>query len=357
MTSSVMPLTRAAHTGARTPTRQIRLAALRVPLGMKLVGANLLVVAMMLGVSLSASSVALRERMIEVAALAICVQLVLVFVALGPIRDLESAVSRVWRGDFRARVERSSLADDDVLRVGSMFNILLDGLNADRARMQTLAAEVIAVGERERAALARELHESTAQDIAALMLQLSAAARDTEDPDLADRLLEANESARQILEHVRALSQSVHSGVLDDLGIESALRKLAREMSHGNGIDIDVSVEDSARRLPRKIEAALYRVAHEAVRNATIHAAPKHVRVALDLRGADAILEIHDDGTGFDLAQAEARGPAMGLLCMRERVALVDGSLDIRTAKGNGTTISATVPLDAARQSEHLENT
>jgi signal transduction histidine kinase len=108
--------------------------------------------------------------------------LVVVAVALRPIQDLEGVASRVWKGDFGARVEQSAVADHQVLRVGAMFNLLLDGLAADRARMRALAAEVIEVGDRERAALARELHDSTAQRLAALMLQISAAAPRCERP-------------------------------------------------------------------------------------------------------------------------------------------------------------------------------
>ena len=103
----------------------------------------------------------------------------LVLVALRPIRDLEAVASRVWGGDFGARVERSSVADNEVLRVGSMFNILLDGLEsrprADaRAWPPRSSRQAIASAPR----LARELHDSVAQHVAALLLQLSAAARD-----------------------------------------------------------------------------------------------------------------------------------------------------------------------------------
>jgi signal transduction histidine kinase len=141
-----------------------------------------------------------------------------VFIALRPIRDLDETASRVWDGDLGARVSQSAVADDDVLRVGAMFNILLDSLATDRARMRALASEVIASGDVERAALARELHESTAQRLAALLLQLSAAARDCTDPVLARRLAAARDAAQDLTEEVRFLSQSLHSRVLDDLG-------------------------------------------------------------------------------------------------------------------------------------------
>lgn len=328
--------------------RSIRLAALRVPLVVKLVGANLAIIALLLAVrsGLSGAGSLVTDTSIVVA---LVVYVGLVLIALRPIRDLEAVAERVWRGDFGARVEGSVIADQEVLRVGAMFNILLDGLAADRARMRALAAEVIEVGDRERAVLARELHDSTAQRLAALLLQLSAAARDCTDPALAARLSEMRDAAEAVTEEVRVLSHTVHPRVLDDLGLTPALHKLARESSNGTGIHIDVDAEALTSRLSPSVESVLYRVAQEAVRNATRHASPKHVWLTLRADATTAGLEVHDDGRGFDLQTIEKRGTAggLGLLSMRERVALVDGVLEVKTAPNNGTTIVATVPLVA----------
>src|SRR5581483_11198349 len=156
------------------PRGSIRLAALRVPLLIKLAGANVLVLA---GVAIVWRSLRGPTTMAAIAALVVLgmIHLALVVVALRPIRDLESLASRVWRGDLGARFDRSLVADAEVVRIGSMFNILLDGLASDRARLRALATEIIAVGDRERAAIARELHDSTAQRVAALLLHLSTA--------------------------------------------------------------------------------------------------------------------------------------------------------------------------------------
>lgn len=341
---STVSLTRA-RPRAPEAGRSIRLAALRVPLVAKLVGANVLVVAILLGAFRIAGG-PLNQVVVVILLGVVALHLALVLVALRPIRDLEAVASRVWRGDFGARVNRSSVADHEVLRVGSMFNILLDGLESDRVRMRALATEVIAAGDRERAAIARELHDSAAQHIAALLLQLSAAARDETDPFLAERLHAARDSAEEILEEIRRLSHNVHPAVLDDLGLEAALRKLARDSSHGNGIDISVNAGQAPRRLPANVETVLYRVAQEAVRNATRHAAPKRIHIDLFQSRPSVTLEVHDDGSGFDLANAQRNRAGMGLLSMNERVGLINGALEIKTAPGSGTTVSATVPLD-----------
>lgn len=327
--------------GAR---RSIRLAALRVPLVAKLIGANLIVVAVLTIAWIASGDTMTGDVLVAIGAVVV-LHVVAVIIALRPIRDLEDVVSRVWEGDFGARVDHSAMADNQVLRVGAMFNLLLDGLASDRERMRALAAEVIEVGDRERAVLARELHDSTAQHLAALLLQISAAARDCDDPVLRDRLLAARDSAQEITEEVRLLSHTVHPRVLDDLGLVAALQKLARDSSHGTGVDIDVEAPASAPRLPQPVAAVLYRVAQESVRNAIKHASPRTVRLVLHQDHEAARLEVLDDGCGFDLEEAQRRRPGMGLLSMRERVSLVDGSLDIRTAPDNGTTVTASIPL------------
>lgn len=331
--------------------RRGRLAPLRAPLAVKVAGANLLVIVLLLAAWLTAGG-QMTSTALWVVLGVVVLHLVLVLVALRPVRDLEMVASRVWSGDYGARVERSSVADAQVLRVGSMFNILLDGLEKDRSRMQAFAAQVIASGERERSALARELRDSVAQQAAALMLQLSAAARDANDPALADRLREARDASERLLEDLRMLSQTVHPSVLDDLGLDAALRKIAREASRGTGIDVDVDAS-TAGRLSHDIEGVLFYVAQEAVRNAMRHGAAKHVRVAVDRRDDAIKLTVHDDGRGFSLDSVEREPTGVGLSSMRERLALLDGSLEVRTARGNGTTVSASVPLDGSHPLTH----
>ena len=329
----------------RSP-RGIPLAALRAPLMLKLFGANAFVVAtLLIGWAVSAGPTANVKLAVVLAVLVFGVSAALIVIALRPIRDLENTVSRVWQGDFGARVERSVVADQEVLRVGAMLNLLLDGLSADRTRMKVLAAEVIETGDRERAALARELHDSTAQRLAALLLQLSAAARDCKDPELAQRLEAARDTAEALTNEVRLLAQTVHPRVLDDLGLLPALRKLARESSTGTGIDVDVNAPNSAASLPRPVTGVLYRVAEEAVRNAVRHAEARHVRVTVSVDKGAARLEVQDDGRGFDYSTIVQQHRGAGLASMRDRLAVAEGSFEVRTAPRGGTTIIAEIPL------------
>ena len=326
-------------------------ALLAVPLTMKLIGANLLVaVAALTARAWTSASAAngYADTLILLGALtaALLVNCLLVRLALRPVHLVEEAASRVWRGDFAARVPPSAVADKEMRRLGRTLNLLLDSLATDRERMRDLATQAIRAQDDERSRIARELHDSTAQTIAALTYQLSAAARDSADPALRARLEEIREMAGHVLEEVRLLSHTIHPRVLEDLGLVPALEWLARTArEHGK---VEVAVEAApglhADALPTLVAGTLYRVAQESLRNAERHAAATRVVVRLDRVEGDVVRDVADDGRGFDLAEAEVRRPGMGLFSMRERLGLVGGSLDIETAPGRGTRLRARVP-------------
>ena len=330
-------------------------ALLGVPLTVKLVGANLLVGLVAVAVVWTRHGPAGRagDTVVVLAALAVALLLncALVHLALRPVRLLEDAATRVWRGDFEARVPASAVADADMRRLGRTVNLLLDSLADDRTRLRELAAQAIRVQDDERSRIARELHDSAAQTIAALTYQLAAAARDSRDPALAARLTEIREMAGDVLEEVRLLSHTVHPRVLDDLGLVPALEWLARTTHEHGGppVDVEARIGDAAAALPKLSTSTLYRVAQESLRNAERHAEASRVVVTVERQDGDVVLEVADNGRGFDLAEAAARRPGMGLFAMRERLGLVGGSLDIVTAPAAGTRVRARVPGDTSR--------
>jgi signal transduction histidine kinase len=327
----------------RATPPSIPLAALRVPLAVKLVGANALVLLVFASVWLFLDRDAIPAIVLALFLVLLGIHLGLALIALRPIRDLESLAANIWHGDTAARFRDSAVVDDKVLRVGTMFNRLLDGLSADKTRMRQLAEEIVAVGDRERAALARELHDSTAQRLAALLLQVSAAARDAKDPELQARLVELRDAAAVLTEEVRLLASSVHPRVLDDLGVAAAVRKLGRDTKRATGIEVQVVAAETIE-LPQAIASVLYRVAQEAVRNASTHGSARLIRITLQRGDGIVAIEIADDGKGFDVPDAMRRRPGMGLFTMRERVSLVDGTFEI-SSDSRGTTVAATIPL------------
>jgi signal transduction histidine kinase len=322
---------------------------LRVPLLAKLAGANILIVlAALVGVAIE-RRVSFSSNVVPILGIALAaslvVNLVLVYVALLPLSDLERTATHLAAGDMEARVPDSILADRDIARVGSMLNALLDRLTEDRARERRLAAQVISAQDEERARVARELHDSTAQILTAVMLQLGAAAHESTSPELDARIATLRELAAEALEEVRSLSHTMHPRVLDDLGLKPALEWLARQTQAQETLDVQVVAAEFDPPIPAPLAAALYRVAQETLRNAARHAEARHVDVSLRRDGRSAVLEIVDDGCGFDVERAEARRPGMGLFSMRERVSLVNGRLTVSSAPGRGTQIVAVVPL------------
>lgn len=346
---------------ARVPRWLERL--LRIPLPVKLMGANVFLFA-----AATTTALVVRHRelsngpVLTVVIVAFVAALLLntglVMLAVRPLRVLERTVDRIWHGDLAARVPTSLLADRHVTRVVRMFNILLDGLVADRARTRRLATELINASDRERAAMSRELHDSAAQSLAALVMQLSVALRGAEAAPrdvLQERLEAAKALATTTLEEIRLLAHTMHPRVLDDLGLIAALKRLARETSDhiatiatdadDNAVIVNVvaadGIDDS---IPATVKSVLYRVAQEAVQNARRHAAPRHIEIRLGAGVESATLDVVDDGHGFDPSSQNERA-GIGLFTMRERVALVDGEFHVASRPAGGTTVHAWVPF------------
>ena len=323
--------------------------ALRVPLLAKLAGANILIVlAALAGVAAERWAIVpgTASTILAMAlAASLVVNLALVYVALRPLADLAAAMARVAAGDLGARATPSALADRDMVRTGETLNALLDRLTEDRDRARRLAAQVISAQDEERARVARELHDSTAQILTAIMLQLGVAAQESTTPEITSRIALLRELAAEALEDVRSLAHVMHPRVLDDLGLAAALEWLGRKLRTEQTIDVQVSADDMGEPLPGALASVLYRVAQEATRNAIHHSGAPHIEVRLTRDAGSATLQVIDNGHGFDMADAEARRPGMGLFSMRERVALVNGTFTVVSAPQQGTRVTATVPV------------
>ena len=234
-----------------------------------------------------------------------------------------------------------------------MFNILLDGLLSDRERTRQLAVEVISAGDRERAAVSRELHDSVAQSLAALVMQLGALSHDASRAPvelLGERLRGAKALAASTLEEVRLMAHTMHPRVLEDLGLVTAVRSLVRELTERGAYTGEMTVEvigaeGVEARIPAAQASVLYRIAQEALQNVIRHAGARHVVIHIGVQDDTARLEVTDDGIGFDPQANRADHLGIGLFTMRERVALLEGDLHINSGPGAGTSVRASLPL------------
>lgn len=219
-------------------------------------------------------------------------------------------------------------------------------LKDNAARLETLSHQLLTVQEEERRRLARELHDQIGQQLAGLKLNLEALrARHTElahEPRLVDSL----ELIDQTIAQVGDTSLDLRPSMLDDLGLEAALRAHARRQQARSGCAIAVH-GTVTRRLADHVETAAFRVVQEAVRNAVTHGRAQRIDIVLEPTDAWLTVTIRDDGIGFDEAAParETRSSGMGLPSMRERVDLVTGELEVRSVVGGGTTIRVRLPL------------
>jgi signal transduction histidine kinase len=208
--------------------------------------------------------------------------------------------------------------------------------------------------EDERRRIARELHDQLGQLLTALGLGLKAIEAATPDPSPArPQLARLRELTNQISREVHQLAVDLRPTALDDLGLQAALASYAEAWSERSGVAVDFqSTVPDAERLPGASETALYRVVQEALTNVLRHAKARRVSLVLQWSSDQAVVVVEDDGVRFDAdsVTTPARdGRRLGLLGMRERVALVGGTLTIESSPGRGTTIIACVPLLVGR--------
>jgi signal transduction histidine kinase len=222
---------------------------------------------------------------------------------------------------------------------------------AQQASNEALQRSVRA-SEQERMRWARELHDETLQELAGLKVMLSSARRAPEREQLEAAVDGAVELVGSAIANLRALITELRPASLDELGTEPAVEALVDRVRGQTGLEIALAVNLAyergsapARHTP-EIEIAVYRLVQEALTNVAKHAGATHVTVEIsDPDGDEGFVhvEIRDDGDGFDATAAD--GDGFGLLGMRERMALVDGELQILSAPGKGTTVIARIPV------------
>jgi signal transduction histidine kinase len=221
---------------------------------------------------------------------------------------------------------------------------------AAQAERRRFLGQVIQATEDERTRIARDLHDGPVQQLAVLTYAVHGIKRRLRRGDTvgANRLLEGLEdSLTKEVQNLRRLMTELRPPVLDERGLEVALRDHVVAFARQTGLDatFEAHLPD---RLTQEVETVLYRIAQEALHNVAKHARGTSVRVRLRDEGSTAVLTVTDDGTGFDVARpAEmVRLGHYGLAGMRERAAIAGGRLELRSAQGQGTTVVVTLPRD-----------
>jgi signal transduction histidine kinase len=202
---------------------------------------------------------------------------------------------------------------------------------------------VVAGQELERQRLARELHDETGQALTSILLGLKGIEDARGQEDVRRAILAVRELVVATLHDVRRLAVELRPKALDDFGLVPALERLAETFSEQTGLDVQVEAALGESRLAGEMETALYRIVQEALTNVIKHANAKTVSVVLMRKNDRVAAVIEDDGQGFD--HSANGGEGLGLLGMRERIALVGGRLSVESGAGGGTTIAVEVPV------------
>ncbi len=221
-----------------------------------------------------------------------------------------------------------------------------------RERLQILSRQLIATQENERRRLARELHDEIGQTLTAISINLQVVRIKDGQPGPGHAALEeALAIVDRTIRQVRQLSLDLRPSLLDDLGLEPALRWYANRQIQRTGLVIRLHTNLADGRLPVELETACFRLTQEALTNVVRHARARQVWIELRQRRDALVLVVRDDGAGFDpseVRQRTAEGASLGLLGMRERVELLGGTLAIESQPGKGTCIAVQLPLAEA---------
>ncbi|MER5262709.1 HAMP domain-containing sensor histidine kinase [Actinosynnema sp. NPDC002837] len=215
------------------------------------------------------------------------------------------------------------------------FNTMLDRLEAERGDS---TARALSAQEAERSRIARELHDEVGQTLTAVLLELKRVA-DHAPPTVRDELRQVQETTRGGLDEIRRIARRLRPGVLEELGLVSALKALTTEVADHSGLSVRHRFDGNLPDLGTEVELVVYRVAQEAITNTARHAHARHLDLTLthDRNGVD--LRIRDDGRGLGRAPEGS-----GIRGMRERALLIGAGLTVDSDPGGGTEVRLRVP-------------
>ena len=244
-------------------------------------------------------------------------------------------------------------------------NATLKAEVAERQRAEdsrrTLLLLLVTAQEEERRRISRELHDRMGQQLAALMMGLKRLDGESYGRQAAlATLQQLQELTDQLSKEAHTLAWGLRPPALDELGLHTALYNYIEEWAERSRVPVDFhSSGFEVGRLPLAHETALYRIAQEALTNVLKHSGADRVSFILELRGGYVLVVVEDNGKGFEVEAAmgaSGKEYRLGLLGMRERAALLGGTLNIESAPGAGTSIFVRIPVGAVREEGNVQS-
>ena len=238
-------------------------------------------------------------------------------------------------------------ARDAAGRTVRSYGVLRDITESRRAEdeLHDLSRRLIGAHEDERALLARELHDDVSQRLAVLAIDVGRVELASPDEAQAAAMQEVRAGLVRLSEDIHSLAYQLHPSILEELGLAEALRAECERRERQGRLDLSADIDPLPAVIGKDAALCVFRVAQEALNNVARHAGVRAARVTLRQMDGGLLLAVSDGGVGFDQGNPMKR-MHLGLASMGERVRLVNGTLDIETAPGRGTTILAWVPAE-----------
>jgi len=233
-------------------------------------------------------------------------------------------------------------------------------LERRNSELRDLSGRLMEAQDVERRHIARELHDSAGQSLAALGMLLARISEDAKkDPEqLAKNVQSAEELVQHLTKEIRTTSYLLHPPTLDEIGISSALSWYVQGLAERSSLQIDLKVPENFGRLPSEMELVIFRLVQESLTNIHRHSGSKTAQIRIEREGDNVKVEVEDQGSGMSperLAEIQSQGTGVGIRGMRERVRHFHGDLVIES-NSSGTKVCATLPLKTPA-SIHKNNT
>jgi two-component system, NarL family, sensor histidine kinase UhpB len=287
------------------------------------------------------------------------------------IRKVADSGGRAWAGEYRFRrkddtyavvLDRGFIIHDvagkPVRLVGGMSDIserrhAQTAVENSRQQLRALTARLQTGREEERAAVAREIHDDLGQILTAIKLDLDWLERKIgerqDDPTLSpvlERVLESGEMIESAIQSVQRIATDLRPALLDNIGLGEAIRDEAVRFEQRSGITCELQLPPSSPSLPPESSTAIFRVLQEALTNVIRHAQAKAVRITLEIRDSQVVLQLEDDGKGIH-SDAIGDPRSLGLLGMSERASALGGNVAVAPVEPHGTRVTLQLPLPA----------
>jgi two-component system sensor histidine kinase DegS len=285
----------------------------------------------------------------------------------GAITSVAATACMLPRALFESPVREDALVETGaIFLVGHLVSYSLESLRRERKRriqlemsqkeeermqehLHFLLRQITRVQEEERKRIARELHDDTIQALVFHYQQIYDLTDSVKDlpEEAVSRINKLLQQTNNIIEELRRLSQDLRPAALDRLGLLPALKRLASDVAAHSGLETEVKVTGVERRLPAEVELVLFRITQEALRNTWKHAQATLAEITVEFAEGKTRVTVSDNGQGFDVHQVmndRERGK-LGLAGMMERAKLLGGTLAVSSESGQGTTLTAELPM------------